>query len=263
MFIVAVVLLPLSLGRTIIIFKSWFFSSGTTQILSLVTPMTKSTLLLASVIKNASAVLPYFSLDSYGVGTINTEVTKIQTTEIPQLDKASESFSKSISASSNSEQMDGTRLLSDDATIFIGYMVLLSFLLLYLGTVYLMRYARGEPLTMQRFSGTTFVLSTIMPLVKKISALSRLVVVMVYRHFLTMVKVAFILGIKVGMFPLMCGWWLDVCTLRMFGQTIAGRVKLFVGNPLGMSLAYWLAGNFYLLCVFIYVSRIQEVYSTP
>lgn len=212
--------------------------------------MTESTLLLANVIKNASGAFTHFSSNNYGVGTTSTGVAKVLNSEISKLDKASDS----------SEQMDGAPLLSDDATLFIGYMVILSILLCYLGTVALMHYARGEPLTMRRFSGTAFILDTILPLVRQFFAVFRLVGNMVYSHFLTMVKVACMLGIKVGMFPLMCGWWLDVCTLRMFGLTIAERVKLFVENPLGMSLAYWMAGNCYLLCVFIYVSRIQEVY---
>lgn len=258
-FIVVIVLLPFSLGRSVITLQSWLFSSATTQILSSMMPMTESTLLLVNVLKNASVAISYFSSDSYAVGMPSSGVTEILNTEISKMEKAPDSISTSISASLYGEQKDGTYHLTDDATLFIGYMVTLLFLMFYLGTVTMMRYARGESFTMQRFFGTAFILDATLPLVRNFFSLLWLVVTMVYSHFLTIVKVTFILGIKVGMFPLMCGWWLDVCTLRMFGQTIAERVKLIVENPVGMSLAYWMAGNCYLLYVFIYVSRIQEV----
>lgn len=220
--------------------------------------MTESPLPLVNFIMNASSAITYFSSDSYGVGMPSSGVTEIINTEISKMVKASDSV-RSISAGMYGEQKSGTYHLTDDATLLTGYMVILLFLLFYLGTVTMIRYARGEPLTMQRFSGTAFILDTTLPLVRKFFALLWLVVTMVNSHFLTIVKVAFILGIRVGVFPLMCGWWLDVCTLRIFGLSIAERVKLFLEHPLGMSLAYWIAGNCYLLYVFIYVSRVQEV----
>lgn len=73
----------------------------------------------------------------------------------------------------------------------------------------------------------------------------------------TIVQVAFLLGIKFGMFPLLHDWWVDVCTVRMFGATIAQRVEL--ENPFWISLIHWIDGIFYLLCVSIIVSLLQEV----
>ena len=79
------------------------------------------------------------------------------------------------------------------------------------------------------------------------------------RNFLTIMKVAILLGVKVFVFPMMCGWWLDVCTLRMFGQTIADRIELSAKYPVLMSLAYWTFGVLYLIYVFLHVNLIQEV----
>ncbi|KAG8094920.1 hypothetical protein GUJ93_ZPchr0012g22062 [Zizania palustris] len=79
------------------------------------------------------------------------------------------------------------------------------------------------------------------------------------KHLMTMVKVAFLLVIELGVFPLMCGWWLDVCTLKMLGATIAQRVEFFTMSPMASSSFHWLVGIIYMLQISIFVSLLRGV----
>ena len=83
------------------------------------------------------------------------------------------------------------------------------------------------------------------------------------KHLMTMVKVAFLLVIELGVFPLMCGWWLDVCTLKMLGATIAQRVEFFTMSPLASSSIHWLVGIVYMLQISIFVSLLRGVLLNP
>ncbi|PON42983.1 putative E3 ubiquitin ligase SUD [Parasponia andersonii] len=257
-FIVVLVLLPFCVGRTATRLQYWLFTHNTAQMSSAVVSMIELTLLSVNTkAKDALKAITYFALSHHGA-SMPSQILKGDS-EIIKMDKASNSVSGLVSAGLFNEQLDGTPVLSDDATLFIGYMVLLSFVLLHLGTVCMMRYARGEPLTLQRLSGVASKIDAIRSFVRRFFTLFWQVMTMVSRNFLAISKVSVIVGAKFGIFPLMCGWWLDVCTLRIFGQTVSGRVAFFVKNPILMSLAYWTVGICYLTYIFIHVSLIKEV----
>ncbi|KAL5556960.1 hypothetical protein UlMin_039196 [Ulmus minor] len=253
-FIVVGVLLPFSLGRIATILQFWLFSSPTAQILSSLMPWIETAFLsVNTTVNDASNAITYYVLYFYGVDVrsqVSGGATEILNPEIATVDKALDGVG---------EQMNGIPVLSDDTTLFIGYVVILAFVLFYLGTISVIRYARGEPLALQRLSGIAFKIDAVLSSVRRFSALFRRAITMVSRNFLTLLKIAFVFGVKVGLFPLMCGWWLDLCTVRMFGQTIADRVELSVKHPVLMSLAYWTVGICYLLYVSIHLNLIRQV----
>ncbi|CAK9266883.1 unnamed protein product [Sphagnum jensenii] len=78
-------------------------------------------------------------------------------------------------------------------------------------------------------------------------------------YMATMVKVIFLLVIELGVFPFLCGWWLDICTLGMLEATISHRMAFFWTNPLISSLFHWLVGIVYMLQISIFVSLLREV----
>ncbi|KAG6577410.1 putative E3 ubiquitin ligase SUD1, partial [Cucurbita argyrosperma subsp. sororia] len=108
--------------------------------------------------------------------------------------------------------------LSDVTTLAVGYIFIFSLVFFYLGTVALIGYTRGEPLTMGRLYGITSVAEAIPSLLRQFMA--------AMRHLMTMVKVAFLLVIELGVFPLMCGWWLDICTA--VGIVYMLQISIFV-----------------------------------
>ncbi|KAM0060986.1 hypothetical protein Hdeb2414_s0004g00130641 [Helianthus debilis subsp. tardiflorus] len=104
---------------------------------------------------------------------------------------------------------------------------------------------------MGRFYGITLIAETIPSLFRQFLA--------AMRHLMTMIKVAFLLVVELGVFPLMCGWWLDVCTIRMFGKSIGQRVDFFSVSPLASSLIHWVVGIAYMLQISIFVSLLRGV----
>lgn len=141
--------------------------------------------------------------------------------------------------------------LSDMATLAVGYMVIFGLVFCYFGLIALIRYNRGEPLAEGRIYGVASIAEAIPSLARQfLSGVN---------YFMTMVKVAFLLVIELGVFPLLCGWWLDVCTISMLGTTIAQRVAFFWSSPLTSSLLHWLVGIVYMLQISIFVSLLRGV----
>ncbi|KAL7002836.1 putative E3 ubiquitin ligase sud1 [Sarracenia purpurea var. burkii] len=145
----------------------------------------------------------------------------------------------------------GPSRLSDVTTLAVGYMFIFTLVFCYLGIVAFIRYTKGEPLTMGRFYGIASMAETIPSLFRQFVA--------TMRHLLTMIKVAFLLVIELGVFPLMCGWWLDICTIRMFGKSVAQRVDFFSASPSLSSLIHWVVGIVYMLQISIFVSLLRGV----
>ncbi|KAE8670004.1 putative E3 ubiquitin ligase SUD1 [Hibiscus syriacus] len=229
-FLGVVIFLPFSIGRIILYYLSWLFSSASGPVLSVVMPLTDTALSLANItLKNTLTAV-----------TKSTGVTEVSS-------NTSASFSEDLLKGVNL----GSSRLSDVTTLAIGYMFFFSLVFFYLGIITLIRYTRGEPLTMGRFYGIASLAETIPSLFRQFLA--------AMRHLMTMIKVAFLLVIELGVFPLMCGWWLDVCTIRMFGKSMSQRVQFFSVSPLASSLIHWVVGIVYMLQISIFVSLLRGV----
>ncbi|BBN02416.1 E3 ubiquitin-protein ligase MARCH6 [Marchantia polymorpha subsp. ruderalis] len=149
------------------------------------------------------------------------------------------------------EAMVAALRLSDAATVAVGYGFILVVLSVYLGLIALIRYSRGEPITVGRIHGVATMAEAAPSVARQVMA--------GVKYMATMVKVAFLLIIELGVFPLMCGWWLDICTLGMLDVSIAQRVEFFWSSPLTSSLLHWLVGIVYMLQISVFVSLLREV----
>ncbi len=58
-------------------------------------------------------------------------------------------------------------------------------------------------------------------------------------NVLSGLQVAFLLAVELAAFPLMCGAWLDLCTLRMLGATLHDRAALLKTSPLACVVLHW------------------------
>ncbi|XP_076895484.1 putative E3 ubiquitin ligase SUD1 [Bidens hawaiensis] len=225
-FLGVVVLVPFHLGRFIIHQLSFILSSAISPIFSTVVPLTEQALSSANItLKNTLTAV--------------TNVTSENNPNAIDTALASVNFLK------------GNSRLSDAATLAVGYISIFTLISSYLGVIALVRYARGEPLTVGRLYGITSIAETIPSLFRQFLA--------AMRHLMTMIKVAFLLVVELGVFPLMCGWWLDVCTIRMFGKSIGQRVDFFSVSPLASSLLHWVVGIAYMLQISIFVSLLRGV----
>ncbi|KAL6209805.1 hypothetical protein ACLB2K_020744 [Fragaria x ananassa] len=250
-FLGVVIFVPFSLGRIILYHLSWLFSTASGPVLSTVMPLTESAISLANItLKNALTAVTNLSTDGEKSGMAG-QVAEILKVNMSGLNEVSNNASSPLSAEILKGATIGTSRLSDVTTLAIGYMFIFSLVFFYLGIVALIRYTRGEPLTMGRFYGIASMAETIPSLFRQFLA--------AMRHLMTMIKVAFLLVIELGMFPLMCGWWLDVCTIRMFGKTMSHRVQFFSASPLASSLVHWVVGIVYMLQISIFVSLLRGV----
>ncbi|XP_004290591.1 PREDICTED: probable E3 ubiquitin ligase SUD1 [Fragaria vesca subsp. vesca] len=250
-FLGVVIFVPFSLGRIILYHLSWLFSTASGPVLSTVMPLTESAISLANItLKNALTAVTNLSTDGEKSGMAG-QVAEILKVNMSGLNEVSNNASSPLSADILKGATIGTSRLSDVTTLAIGYMFIFSLVFFYLGIVAFIRYTRGEPLTMGRFYGIASMAETIPSLFRQFLA--------AMRHLMTMIKVAFLLVIELGVFPLMCGWWLDVCTIRMFGKTMSHRVQFFSASPLASSLVHWVVGIVYMLQISIFVSLLRGV----
>ena len=250
-FLGVVIFLPFSLGRVILHYISWLFSSATGPVLSTFMPLTESALSLANItLKNALTAVTDLSSESQENGLLGqvAEMLKVNTSG---LNETSNNISMPLSADFLKGATIGTSRLSDVTTLAIGYMFVFSLIFFYLGIVALIRYTKGEPLTMGRFYGISSIAETIPSIFRQFLA--------AIRHLMTMIKVVFLLVIELGVFPLICGWWLDVCTIRMFRKTLSQRVQFFSVSPLVSSLVHWIVEIVYMLQISIFVSLLSGV----
>ncbi|XP_024465985.1 probable E3 ubiquitin ligase SUD1 isoform X2 [Populus trichocarpa] len=250
-FLGAVIFVPFSLGRIILYYISWLFSFASVPVLSTVMPLTDTALSLANItLKNALTAVANLTSEGEDSGVLG-EVADMLNANVSGLNEVANNLSSPLSSDLLKGASVGTSRLSDVTTLAIGYMFIFSLVFFYLGIIALIRYTRGEPLTMGRFYGIASIAETIPSLFRQFLA--------AMRHLMTMIKVAFLLVIELGVFPLMCGWWLDVCTIRMFGKSMAQRVQFFVISPLASSLVHWVVGIVYMLHISIFVSLLRGV----
>lgn len=251
-FLGVVIFVPFSLGRIILHYLSWFFSTASGPVLSTVIPLTDTALSLANItLKNALTAVKNLSSETQESGLIGQVAEMLKVNASGMSEMSNNVTDAAVSADLLKGGSIGTSRLSDVTTLAIGYMFIFTLLFCYFGIVALIRYTKGEPLTMGRFYGIASVAETIPSLFRQFLA--------AMRHLMTMVKVAFLLVIELGVFPLMCGWWLDVCTIRMFGKTMAHRVQFFSASPLASSLVHWVVGIVYMLQISIFVSLLRGV----
>ncbi|XP_019263510.1 PREDICTED: probable E3 ubiquitin ligase SUD1 isoform X2 [Nicotiana attenuata] len=250
-FLGVVIFVPFSLGRIILYYLSWLLSSASNPVLSTVMPLAETALSLANITLDSAWTAVANLTPANEESSLLGQATEMLKANATGLTEPANNLSTTVSADLLKGSAVGTSRLSDVTTLAVGYMFIFSLVFFYLGIVALIRYTRGEPLTLGRFYGIASIAETIPSLFRQFVA--------AMRHLMTMIKVAFLLVIELGVFPLMCGWWLDVCTIRMFGKSITQRVEFFSVSPLASSLVHWVVGIVYMLQISIFVSLLRGV----
>jgi E3 ubiquitin-protein ligase MARCH6 len=73
------------------------------------------------------------------------------------------------------------------------------------------------------------------------------------------IKVGMILAVEAGVFPLMCGWWIDICALSLFGSTMSARQDSLRRAPGTVTFLHWLAGMIFIFYLASFVMLLREV----
>lgn len=253
-FLGIMIFVPFHLGRFILYHLSWIASTATNPMLSTVVPLTEQALNLANItLKNTLTAVANLTSDHSPDTSVIGHVADFLKSNATGLTESLNNITTTpLSSDILQGETSGASWMSDATTLAIGYMFIFSLVIFYFGTVAIIRYTKGEPLIMGRFYGVASIAETIPSLFKQFLT--------AMKHLTTMIKVAFLLVVELGIFPLMCGWWLDICTIRMFGKTIAQRVDFFSVSPLASSLIHWAVGIVYMLQISVFVSLLRGVY---
>jgi E3 ubiquitin-protein ligase MARCH6 len=84
-------------------------------------------------------------------------------------------------------------------------------------------------------------------------------VVRLLRYLATFVKIIVLILFEFGIFPLGCGWWLDLCTLKIVSSSLESRVSFCREFPWMCTAGHWFLGIFYMVHISLFVSLLREV----
>ncbi|XP_041736142.1 E3 ubiquitin-protein ligase MARCHF6 isoform X2 [Coregonus clupeaformis] len=73
------------------------------------------------------------------------------------------------------------------------------------------------------------------------------------------VKVSLLVVVEIGVFPLICGWWLDICSLEMFDASLKDREQSFKSAPGTTMFLHWLVGMVYVFYFASFILLLREV----
>ncbi|KAK7867568.1 hypothetical protein R5R35_004318 [Gryllus longicercus] len=73
------------------------------------------------------------------------------------------------------------------------------------------------------------------------------------------VKVSLLSVVEIGVLPLICGWWLDICSLSMFDATLRDRESSFRVAPGTSMFIHWLVGMVYVYYFASFILLLREV----
>lgn len=74
------------------------------------------------------------------------------------------------------------------------------------------------------------------------------------------VKVSLLSVVEIGVLPLVCGWWLDICSLAMFDATLRDRESSFRLAPGTSMFIHWLVGMIYVYYFASFILLLREVF---
>lgn len=73
------------------------------------------------------------------------------------------------------------------------------------------------------------------------------------------VKVSLLSVVEIGVLPLVCGWWLDICSLPMFDATLKDRMASFKAAPGTSLFIHWMFGMVYVYYFASFIVLLREV----
>ncbi|VAI81210.1 unnamed protein product [Triticum turgidum subsp. durum] len=181
-FLIVVIFVPFSLGRIVLYYLSWVFSSASSPMLARVMPFTESAISLANeTLNSAFNAMKNFSSDSHNEGVIGhvievvTQSLKINATGLAVMQGTGKSSLVKGTAI-------GSSYLSDLTTLAVGYMFIFCLVFLYIGSLALLRYARGERFTIGRLYGIAAILEAIPSLCRQFFSGMKHLMTMVLRN---------------------------------------------------------------------------------
>ena len=82
---------------------------------------------------------------------------------------------------------------------------------------------------------------------------------MKFVFFFFFFQVSLLSVVEIGVLPLICGWWLDICSLSMFDATLRDRESSFRLAPGTSMFIHWLVGMVYVYYFASFILLLREV----
>lgn len=79
------------------------------------------------------------------------------------------------------------------------------------------------------------------------------------RYVATFMKIVVLILLEFGIFPLGCGWWLDLCTLEILGGSLQSRLAYCHDSPWTCTGGHWIMGIIYMVHISLFISLLREV----
>ncbi|CAB1317472.1 unnamed protein product [Coregonus sp. 'balchen'] len=76
---------------------------------------------------------------------------------------------------------------------------------------------------------------------------------------LILCHVSLLVVVEIGVFPVICGWWLDICSLEMFDASLKDRELSFESAPGTTMFLHWLVGMVYVFYFASFILLLREV----
>ncbi|KAH8418272.1 hypothetical protein KR222_009549, partial [Zaprionus bogoriensis] len=73
------------------------------------------------------------------------------------------------------------------------------------------------------------------------------------------VKVSLLSVVEIGVLPLICGWWLDICSLPLLDASLKDRKASFKAAPGTSLFVHWMLGMIYVYYFAAFISLLREV----
>uniref|UniRef100_A0A915KD79 RING-type E3 ubiquitin transferase n=1 Tax=Romanomermis culicivorax TaxID=13658 RepID=A0A915KD79_ROMCU len=73
------------------------------------------------------------------------------------------------------------------------------------------------------------------------------------------IKVFWLVLMEIGIFPLICGFWLDMCSLMLFSGSFRDRIASFKNSPGTSAFLHWLVGMIYVFYFASFILLLREV----
>lgn len=73
------------------------------------------------------------------------------------------------------------------------------------------------------------------------------------------VKVSLLSVVEIGVLPLICGWWLDICSLPLLDASLKDRTTSFKAAPGTSLFVHWMLGMVYVYYFAAFIALLREV----
>ncbi|XP_024387636.1 probable E3 ubiquitin ligase SUD1 isoform X3 [Physcomitrium patens] len=142
---------------------------------------------------------------------------------------------------------------SDTPIIGIGYLVIFVAISFCLILIKIIKYTNREPIDI----GHIYDINGVQRIMAALS--TRQYIFSNLHYIYTILKISILMIIELGIFPIICGWCLDISTIKIRDITYFKQLQFFWKSPVASTIHHWVAGIAYISHIGSFISILSEV----